>query len=94
MIRIPERIFGNIAWKVKNVSQKDGIVTKKNVKITKNIFTVTSHKNAYLGNGFVMEPFNVPLLQKMKHLNFVRHKRHFLKEQQSNVWRALDPASM
>ena len=87
MANIPVHILGNIVWKVKNVFLKDGIALTKNVKMTKNIFIVTSHKNAYLDNGFVMELSNVQLQQKMKHLNFVRHKRHFHKEPQSSVQR-------
>ena len=82
---IPVHILGSIVWKVKNVFLKVGIVPKKNVKRTKTIFFATSHINAYLSNGFVMEPFNVLLQQKMKHLNFVRLKKHFHREPQSNV---------
>ena len=85
MANIPVHILGNIVWKVKNVFLKDGIVPKKNVKMTKNISIAMIHKNVYLNNGFVMEPFNVLLQQKMKHLNFVRLKKHFHREPQSNV---------
>ena len=74
-IHVP--IFGNIVWKVKNAFLMDGIVPKKNVKMTKNISIAMIHKNVYLSNGFVMEPFNVLLQQRMKDLNFVRPKRHF-----------------
>ena len=87
MTNIHVHILGNIVWKVKNVFLKVGIVPKKNVKMTKNIFIATSHINAYLDNGFVMEQFNVLLLQKMKHLKFVRPKRHFHRQPQSSVQR-------
>ena len=80
-------IFGNIVWKVKNAFLKDGIVLKKNVKMTKNISIAMSHKNVYLDNGFVMEQFNVPLQPRMKYLKSVRTKRHFRKEPPSNVQR-------
>ena len=85
MPNTPVHINGNIVWIVKNVFHMVGIVQKKNVKMTKIIFIAMIHKNVYLGNGFVMEQFNVPLEQKMKHLNFVRFKKHFHREPQSNV---------
>ena len=88
MTNIHVHILGNIVWKVKNVFLKDGIVPKKNVRMTKNISIATNHKNAYLDNGFVMELFNVLLLQKMKHLNFVRHEQHSHREPQYNVQKA------
>ena len=87
MGNIPVHILGNIAKIFKNVFLKDGIVPKKNVKMTKIIFIAMIHKNVYLDNGFVMEQFNVPLQPRMKYLKFVRTKRHFRKEPPSNVQR-------
>ena len=84
----PVLYFGNIVWNVKNVFLKDGIALKRNVIVMTNIFIANIHKNVYPSNGVVMEPFNVPLQQKMNHSNFVRLNRHFHKEPQSNVQRA------
>ena len=81
-------ILGNIVEQVNNVFHMDGIVPKKNVKMTKIISIAMIHKNVYLDNGFVMEQFNVPLKLRMKHLNFVRLKKHFHREPQFNVKRA------
>ena len=85
MTNIPVHTLGNIVWKVKNVFLKDGTVLKNNVSMMINIFIVTNLTNAFPKNGFAMDPFNVPLQQKMKHLNFVSLNRHFHKEPQSSV---------
>ena len=85
MTNIHVLIFGNIAKIFKNVFLKDGTVLKNNVSMMINIFIATNLTNAFPKNGFAMDPFNVPLQQKMKHLNFVRLKKHFHREPQSNV---------
>ena len=85
MTNIHVLIFGNIAKIFKNVFLKDGTVLKNNVSMMINIFIVTNLTNAFPKNGFVMEPFNAPLQQRMKHLNFVELNRHFHKEPQSSV---------